>query len=249
MADTINSASDVEYNDDGTKNPDYIDPNAGTESANTDTENKGEGDDKSPDGDDEDFNDTIDESKPPEIPVRNSAIQHILARKDKKIAKLKSKVDDDGGDGDDDGSDDDSPLNDDAQEAINKQVSKAVAPLIDKIASEADEKELKDLVSAEPDAAKYLNHIKAYRGHEAYKAVPASVIYHHLAFKKAAQIGAKKKEAADLEAGQSKGGGRNTTVDTTNSGDFPSPQEISEMSEADFAKMEEDALQGKYLKK
>ncbi len=260
MADQINADPSQEYNDDGSKNPDYVAPKDEAEGA-ADTENKGkEGEeDKGADnGDNVDFDDTIDPTKPPEIPIRQSTAQHIIARKQKKIEKLESKLKDgdegyvaptnDNGNSADGDDEDNDNLTDDARKAINKGVSKAIAPLLGKLASEADEKEMQTLISTEPEAKKYVNHIKAYMAHDAYKGVSPVVIYHHLAWTAAQALGAKKKNAADLEAKQNKGGGR-AIVDNGNAGGLPTATDIENMSEADFAKMEEDALQGKFLKK
>ena len=140
-----------------------------------------------------------------------------------------------------------SNLSDDAVKEINKKVKTAIAPLLGELASKADEKEMQDLIVAEPEAKKYVNHIKAYMAHEAYKGVSPVVIFHHLAYNASQALGAKKKLAADLEAKQNKGGGR-SIVDTKIDG-LPSAEDINNMSDADFEKMEENVLQGKFLKK
>lgn len=243
MADE-NAAPEEEYNDDGTKNPTYVAPKADSESAD-DTKNKVKDDD----GGEEDgeFDDTVDPTKPLTIPVRSN-LQHIIARKNEKIRKLESQgvndtpMDDIGGD-----DDDDTDLTPDAVKAIGKNVQKAIAPLMSKLASDADKAEFEELIKAEPDAAKYANHIKAYMEHDAYKGVSPAVIYHHLAFNAAQAIGAKRKSAADLEAKQNKSGGR-TIPAKGNVGNLPSADDIEEMSDAEFEKMENDARQGKYSK-
>lgn len=221
-----NSAPDVEYNDDGTKNPDYVAPKTESESVVVDTENK--------DKEEGEFDDIIDPNKPPEIPVRQFNAQHIIARKNEKIKKLEAKLDENGDPLDDE---DDAP-----EESVEQIIDKKMKPVLDILISKADEDELKSLVKDEPEAAKYENHIKAYMSHDAYKGVSPTVIYHHLAWQNAQAIGAKKKQVADLEANQSKGGGRNLKPDEK-LGNFPSPQDIADMSEADFEKMQNEALQ------
>ncbi len=254
MADsTKNAAPTEEYNDDGTKNPDYVAPVVASESAD-DTKNTVETTDEEKDesGDDEDaFDDTIDPTKPPEIPVRQSTAQHIIARKNKKIEKLqseKTETEDTTDDDDDDQGAGDKNLTPQAQAEIHKEVQKIVAPLLGKLASDADNAEFESLITKEPEAKKYANHIKAYMAHESYKGVSPVVIYHHLAWQSALAIGAKKKAAADLEAKQNKGGGR-TIADKGTVDGLPSAEDIENMSDADFARMEEDALQGKFVKK
>ncbi len=117
-----------------------------------------------------------------------------------------------------------------------------------KLASDADKAEFEELVKAEPEAAKYANHIKAYMAHEAYKGVSPVVIFHHLAFESARMMGAKKRATADLEAKQNRSGGRTVVKDKTNVGNLPSAEDIEGMSDAEFEKMENDARQGKYSK-
>ncbi len=243
-----------EYNDDGTKNPAYVVPKDESVIDDTKKEVKGEDGSEKKEGEDENsFNDEIDPNKPPEIPIRKNVIsQHIIARKNEKIQKLESKLKE--GDAGyvapaatEDETEDDSELSPAASKAIDAKLGKVIAPLLGKLASDADEAEMKALIKSEPEAAKYVNHIKAYMSHEAWKNVPPTAIYHHLAWNAAQSLGAKKKLAADLEAKQNKGGGR-TIVDKGVAGDLPSAQDIADMSDADFEKMENEARQGKFLK-
>jgi len=245
MADKTNATPDQEYNDDGTKNPDYVAP-AGSEGAEADTENKGkEEEEKDEDEEEDEFDDTIDPEKPPEIPIRTSVAQHIIARKNKQIEKLKSKKDEEEAGYEEDDTEDDP---NDTSSVIRKEVSKAVAPLLGKLASDADEAEFQALIQAEPEAKKFTNHIKAYMAHEAWKGVPPSAIYHHLAWNAAQALGAKRKAAAELEAKQSKGGGR-SIHEQGKVGDLPSAEDIQNMSEEEFSQMEKDVARGKFLKK
>lgn len=259
MADVKNAAATEEFNDDGSKNPDYVAPTGDGEGAGAGTENKGKDDKEGEDdganggeGEGAEFDDKIDPAKPPEIPTRTSNLQHIIARKNKKIEKLENKSGEDGGEGAGDGSGDgagDGSGNGSGNSDVTAEVEKAIKPLMDILGTQADKDEFEQLIKDEPDAAKYANHIKAYMGHEAYKSVSPSVIYHHLAFNAAKAIGAKKKAAADKEANLHKGGGRNATiVDKGTVGNLPSAEDIDNMSEADFEKMENDARQGKYSK-
>lgn len=247
MADVKNAPATEEYNDDGTKNPDYVAP-AGGESGESDTKNKD--DDKGEDeGGDDSKKDDFDDEATPVIPVRKSVAQHIIARKNEKIKKLesKAKADDDGG-ADDDAGDDDSNLSDDARNEISTEVEKRIKPLQDAIISKADEDELKDLFSEDPNAKKYEKHIKAYMQHESYKGVSPTVIYHHLAFNASKALGAKEKKVADKEADLTKNGGRGLAPKGSVS-DLPTPEDIENMTEAEFEAMETDARQGKYINK
>lgn len=251
MADN-KAVDDVQYDDDG--KPIVVPPKAddeGDESksdkkedANTDTD-KGEEEDE-----DKDKNPDFDDTATPVIPVRKSNAQFIIERKNKKIEKLQSKKDTDDKDPSDDTPEDeeDDNLSEDAKKAIERVVGSKIKPLQDILVSKANEEELKDLFSAQPEAKKYENHIKAYLQHDAYKNVPPEVIYHHLAFGSAVTLGAKKKTVADKEASQSKGGGRGLPPKNA-VGDLPSAEDIAEMSEEDFEKMEQDARQGKFINK
>lgn len=240
------TVADVEYDDDG--KPIVVVPDKTNEGVKDviDTENK---DNKELDTDKDDFDDTI----VPEIPVRKSVAEHIIARKNKQIEKLKSKAELPPVDPEDeyvppaDDDDDDSGLSDDARSAVDKVIDKKIAPLLKKVIGDVDENELKDLFSSEPEAKKYEKHIRAYMGHEAYKGVSPSVIFHHLAFSNAQAIGAKRKNAADLEANQSKGAGRTIKPKGSGASGLPSAEDIDSMSETEFETMQNDVLQGKYL--
>lgn len=242
MADK-NAAPTEEYNEDGSPNPEYVDPKEAGEGA-ADTENKGTKDEPEEEGDPA-FDDTIDPTKPPEIPTRKSNLQHIISRKNEKIKKLASKLDEKEEDPED-------PEEEPEDSAVAKpdvagEVQKQLAPVLNKLAIDADESEMKDLIANNPEAKKYENHIKAYMSHDAWKNVPVAAIYHHLAFSAAQAQGAKKKAAADLSAKQHKSAGRSAPADGNTSG-LPSAADIENMSEADFAKLEEDVLQGKFSK-
>lgn len=255
MAEVKNAAPDQEYNDDGSKNPDFVAPKKEGESGAPATKKDGEdatdgdGDKK---GDDPDF----DDNATPVIPIRASVAQHIITRKNEKIKKLESKLDkksdedaDEEGDEDDKDEDGDGAnLSDETKDSISREVSKRIAPIVETLVTAADEKELKDLFASEPEAKKYEKHIKAYLTHEQYKGVSPSVIYHHLAFNNAQAVGVKKKSAADLAAQQTRSGGR-ALPHKSSLGDLPTAEDIAGMTEAEFDKMEEDARQGKYIKK
>jgi hypothetical protein len=237
MADEKTVPDNQEYLDDGTKNPKFKEPAKEDEGAAAGTENK----DGKIESKEDEFDDTVDPNKPPEIPLRKFNAQHIIARKDEKIKKLESKLKegDEGYVPPEEGEDDDQ----DIETRVKSSVEKALKPVLDILISKTDEDELQALVKAEPEASKYANHIRAYMTHDAYKGVSPTVIFHHLAWQNAQAIGAKKKKVADLEAGQAKSGGRNLGSDQKGDGKFPTPEEIAEMSEANFQKMQEEALQ------
>lgn len=250
------SVDDVQYDDDGKpivaekKADDEGGKKSDSKKEDETVEDKGKEEEGKGDEKKEDEKPDFDDEAEPVIPVRKSNLQHIIARKNDKIAKLESKSGkkDEEEKQEDIEEDEDSELSDGARSAIDKEVGKRIKPIQDLLITKADEDELKDLFSTDPEAKKYEKHIKAYMGHEAYKGVSPTVIYHHLAFNQAQAVGAKKKQVADLEAKQNKGGGR--SVATKESvGDLPSAEDIKEMSEEDFDKLDADVLQGKYIKK
>lgn len=183
-----------------------------------------------------------DDDAEPEVPTRKVFDQqNIIARKNKTIKKLRGEDDDSGSD--DDESDDD--LTPEAKSGVQKQVSKALKPVLDHISKTADETDLKDLYSAEPDAKKFDRAIKTYMKHPAYKGVPPAVIYHHLAFAQAQATGAKKKGIADKQAGKVRGAG-NSKKSSGRSGGMPTPEEMNKMSDAELEKLQHDVRTGKF---
>lgn len=187
---------------------------------------------------------TDDEEAEPEIPVRKSAEQHIIARQKRTIDKLRSKEEEEPPE--EEGEED--ALSPEAQSAVQKEVAKAIGPVVQSLASKADEDELGDLLASEPESVKYAKRIRAYMNNKHYKGVPPSVIYHHLAFDDAAVTGARRKRAADLEAGHTKGGGR-TTRPVVSADDIPSVEEQNEMSDADFEALQHRARSGEFVKR
>mgnify|MGYP001579728338 CR=1 FL=1 len=184
----------------------------------------------------------------PEIPVRKSALQQIIGRKNRQIERLRSKNEDEstGGGGKDEEDEEDS-LTPEARGAVQREVAKALGPVVSSLSSKADEDELQDLLGSDPEAKKYEKRIRAYMGHESYKGVPPSVIYHHLAFDAAAGAGVRRKGAANFDAGQSRGGGRTSRPTDTGTGDVPSVEEQNEMSEAEFEALQHRARSGEFV--
>jgi len=210
----------------------------------TDTGEESDDDEEDDEDDDKKTSKKSDDDAEPEIPVRKVVgQQNIIARKNKTIKKLREeKGDDDDGADDDEGDDDLIPS---AAKGVRKEVARALAPLMETLGSRADEDDLKDLYGSEPDAKKFDRSIRAYMKHPAYKGVAASVIYHHLAWPLAQATGAKKKIVADTEAGNVKGAG-SSKKPKGGKGNIPSPEELEDMSDADFEKLQDDVRQGKY---
>lgn len=191
----------------------------------------------------------------PEIPVRRSVLQHVIARKNFELKRLRSKEDDDEGDdfeppdraGKGDEEDEDA-LTPEARGAVQKEVLRAIGPVVKSLASKADEDELHDLILQEPEAAKYAKRIQSYMDNPHYRGVPPSVIFHHLAFEAAASSGSRRRTAADLEAGQARGGGRTTRPTGDLTGEVPSVDEQNEMSDEEFEALQNKARAGEFVK-
>jgi len=207
-------------------------PDEGADKEADDTDVEGAGDDTDKDED-------ID-IEPDAIPVRSSA-SHIIARQNRTIEKLRAKKEAPSDDGDDDDSDDDLKPTDD-----NSGLQQQVDILTNTVVGQADENELKGLLKDEPGAAKYEKRIRSYMKDSHYKGVPPSVIYHHLAFNAAQGMRAKKKEVADVEANQMKGGGSSRKGAAPKTGKIPSIEEQENMSEKEYEQLTHDINTGKY---
>lgn len=240
MADA--STVDPELDEDGValppKEPDHQDPKPGTDEG-TDSRPK---ENPAPD---EEKNEEKDEA-PSEIPVRNDVAQQIIARKNRQLEKLRSKTEEDEG-----ADDDDERKPDPAQAAIDKAVDKRLDPFVKTLASQQDEKDLQTLFQAEPDAKKYEKRIKAYMQNEAWSQIPVEGIYAYLLRKSGTGTDTAKKEekkrAADLEAEQSRSGGRTARQQPRATGKLPSGDEIKDMTDEEFDQLGRDVEAGKYL--
>ena len=211
-----------------------------------------DGDDpsKKDDDEEEDDDDKDEDTDEPKIPLRNSA-SHIIARKNRKINKLKSDLadkDEDEEEGDGEESDDDS-LTPEARTAVSREVRRAMGPLTNIIVSNADEGELRELFASEPSSKFYEKRIRAYMGHPAYKGVAASVIFHHLAFDKAATSVADRKRAADLQAKNQRGGGTSRRTADIKDKDLPSMEDMDEMNDEEIGNLGQKVKEGKFTPK
>ncbi len=232
MADEKKTASDQEFLEDGkTPNPDYkkpTDAGEGGEPAEPPKTEAGEGEE-------------------PEVPIRHSASQ-IITRQKRTIKKLRSKKDEDadadfqpptGGEGDGD-----DKLSPEAKTAVTQEVQRQVGPLMDTMANKSDEDELQALFTG-PDgktAKPYEKKIRVYM--KVHPTVTPEMIFHHLHFGEAETAVTKKKKAADADAAHQRGGGAGIEPTTPEEGGVPSIEEQNEMSDEDFDKLKDKALQG-----
>ena len=147
----------------------------------------------------------FEEKKEPEDtepPVRLSAKDYIIARKNKKIEKLEEKKKDDDDDDDLDGGEDVTP---EGKRAIKKEVEKASEPMRQAAKRQADESELAKVLKKYPSAEKMESQIRKYMEHPAYQEISIEFIFLGLAAKKDELQ--QKKEEADAEAKKGKMGG------------------------------------------
>lgn len=209
-------------------------------------EDDGEEGDES-DSDKKDEEEAPDEDiDPSKIPVRQSVASQIIARKNRQLAKLRSKSDDDieaDAEADaEDGEEEDEAIDPATQKAIDR----AVAPLLDSYANKSDEEELQNLFTSEPGSKKYEKRIRSYMKHESYKAIPPSMIYHELAFAESQRQGAEKRRVADVEAAQNRPLGTSRRPAARKKTGFPGDLDIDTMSDADFEALQHDVQTGKY---
>ena len=159
---------------------------------------------------------TEEETTEDKIPVRSNA-SYIIERQKRTIEKLRSQ--------------------DEQDEEVDP-----VAERLDRIEQialgQADERDLTDLFEREPESRQYVDKIKAYMNHDAYKGVSPEVIYHHLDYKKSKAKLDSKRQAADLEANQTKSVG--SGIRETRSSNEKTADEIKNMSLKEFAEYERD---------
>lgn len=250
MAEEKKDPVDIEEEDDETITTDEDDDESGEETTEKKDDKKDDDageEDQEEDQDEEDDEDEVDEGFKP--PVRKSVAQHIISRQKKTIEKLRSKKEEDDDEGADDTDDDeeDDGYDATAKKVIGREVQKRLDPLIQTLASKADEDELQELFASEPEAKKFEKRIRAYMAHPGWKAVPPSAIYHHLAFKKKDASDGKKK-AADIEAGQHKGAGSGRRA-TKATGKIPSADEIDDMTDEELEELQHKVKRGDFKEK
>ena len=182
-----------------------------------------------------------------EVPVRTSAQQHIIARQKRTIEKLRSKAEEDEMyQPSEKAEEEEDYLDPQVKSAVDRQIQRRLDPILGTLASRADDDELSTLFLQEPSAKKYEKRIKAHM--DVWKNVPAKSIYQSLAFADAQAIGTKRKQVADMEAGQMKSGGRSVRpTGGRKKGGLPTAEEINEMSEEDFEGLLHKAQTGAFL--
>lgn len=130
-----------------------------------------------------------------EPPTRKSVQDYIIDRKDKKIAKLEKKEEDD--------SDNFTPED---KDAIGKEVEKKTAPLEIALKAQSDKNDIDALKISHPEMSKVMEkRVVKYRDHNAYQNIPVENIYLMLAGQKS-NLQAKKAEAKKEDRKNETGG-------------------------------------------
>jgi len=131
-----------------------------------------------------------------EPPVRRSAKDHIIDRKDKKIKKLEKKKEED----------EDDEFTPEGKKLIDEKIAKGLQPILDSVRGQSDMQELKEVLEKYGEPAKKLKKkIEKYMDHPAYKTVPVEFIFLGLASDEIKK--AEKKKEADEEAEKDSTGG------------------------------------------
>lgn len=149
--------------------------------------------------DDEEFKD--DGTEPPTTP-RMSSKDFIIRRQQRKIAKLKEKSDEEGGEGE---ADDEIAPEDEA--LITKVIAKKFAPIIDKTQSAEDEREISEFLAKNPEFTPFEAKARRYIAHPSRRNLPVESVFYEVAGKELLKIGAKRQREADEKALDTQTGG------------------------------------------
>ena len=181
-----------------------------------------------------------------DIPMRNSASQ-VIARQKRTIEKLRSKDEEDEGADFEPPTGEDEELTLEAKGAVQGEVERQLKPVIDSLGQRTDEDELQGLFDSDPESKKYEKRIRAYM--KVHPTSTPEMIFHHLAFDEAETTGSRKKKVADTDAKQQRGGGTGIREVETEQGGVPSVEEQDDMTDEEFDKVKDKALQGDFVPK
>lgn len=153
-----------------------------------------------------------------EIPVRKTAKDYIIARKNKQIEKLKKGESGEEGEEEEDDSD-----------KIEKEVKRHFEPLQETIKKDIDERELQGVLSKYEDASRYEKKLR--RMMDVYTTVPVEGLYFMLRGK--GGTGEQREQAKNEAKGTSLGG--RTRRPNESAGKLP---DFSQMTDEEFAEWE-----------
>lgn len=155
---------------------------------------------KAPQGDD-----NTDDGEAPPVRKQLTPKDYIIQRKQKKIEKLE------GVKGGDEGVEDDGILPED-EAIIDKVVSKRIAPLVKQTVDIADEREIKDFLSDNPEFKPFEAKARRWIKDPSRQHLPVSTVFYEVAGKKLFKIGAERQKKADEEAANTQTGGGSTRM-------------------------------------
>jgi hypothetical protein len=177
-------------------------------------------DDKSTDKkEDEKKDDEIDLNEEPSTRKKSNAsiASHIIARKTAKINKLaeEKKKDEGGGESEEgeneeDGEDidlDEEVVDPKDKELIGKEVSRHLAPILEKQEQEETKAEVSAFITANPDFKPFEVKILKWSLHPSRKNLPIKAIAYEVAGDKLMKIGAERAKKADTDAKEHESGG------------------------------------------
>lgn len=169
-----------------------------------------------------------------DVPIRTTALQHIIGRQKRKIEKLKDKVEDD----------DDEDISPEAKSAIQKEIDEAIKPFRESVIEAETTQLLNELYQSEPEAKKYDKIIRKYinfekNGVKPYALIPPAAIFHDLAYHEAASAGAEEGRKADEGARitRTRGRGIKPKGSKKTASGLPSIEEMKAMSDDEFNKI------------
>jgi len=215
-----------------------------TEETDDDSEESEEGEES------EDDAGKFEDTDKPQIPVRNASF--IIQRQKHTIEKLRNKKDTEESDEADDEEQEEEDVETETPKTtdVASEVSRQLKPITERMAREAEESDLADLFKADPEAKGYERAIRAFMKHPAWAQVPPVAIYAYLSREHTLAMGAKMKRVADVEAAQTRGTGsqRRSTKTKKSTGDFPTAEEIDEMSDEELDAMAHKVQTGQFKK-
>jgi len=169
----------------------------GANNSEADNSNEGDVEDK------KNVTNPIDADEEPRSRKRN--IDFILQRKNEKIAKLQKNANN--GNTFDEDEEEDEDIDAEDARLIDKRISKAMTPLIQKQMLEEDESEINSFVKDNPDFAPYADKVRKFAQHPTRKEMPIKSIFYEVAGDDLLRIGAKREKIATDKAKESGAGG------------------------------------------
>lgn len=214
------------------------------------TDQGGEGEESGDDEDGKEQGKPFEDTDTPNIPTRNAS--YVIGRQKKVIEKLRSKstTEEEEPSSQDDDENTETERTPKPSNDVAAEVARQLAPVTEKLASDAQEAELAELFVTDPEAKGYQRAIRAFMKHEAWSQVPAAAIYAYLSREHVLAQGAKRKQVADAEAAHTRGTGNSRRpTKQRSSGSLPSAEEIEEMTDDEIEELAQKVQTGKFAKK